>query len=136
MKYKIPEDLTSDVMFEAYGKDLKEVFENAGEALFSVICHISKVKPREKRVLEVKGRDASDLMHNWLQELIALVDTEEMFFSRFKIVSIDEKGLKSEIFGEKTRHELGDTVVKAVTYHKYRFEKTDKGYLVRAVLDI
>jgi SHS2 domain-containing protein len=30
MKYKQIEDLTSDVLFEAYGKDLKEVFENSG----------------------------------------------------------------------------------------------------------
>ena len=36
-KYKFIEGLTSDVMFEAYGKDLKELFSNAAEAMFSVI---------------------------------------------------------------------------------------------------
>ena len=46
-KYKFLDDITSDVMFEAYGKDLKELFENAAEALFSVICKIKKVKPKE-----------------------------------------------------------------------------------------
>ena len=44
MKYKFVEDLTSDVMYEAYGKDLKELFENAALALLSVICKIDKVK--------------------------------------------------------------------------------------------
>ena len=28
-KFKIIDDLTSDVLFEAYGKDMKELFENS-----------------------------------------------------------------------------------------------------------
>ena len=36
MKYKFIDSLTSDVMFEAYGKTFKELFENAALALFSI----------------------------------------------------------------------------------------------------
>ena len=43
-KYRFIDDLTSDVMFEAYGKDLRELFENAAEALFSVICQVGEVQ--------------------------------------------------------------------------------------------
>jgi len=42
-KYKIIDDLKSDVMFEAFGKNLKELFENAAEALFSIICDVSSI---------------------------------------------------------------------------------------------
>ena len=34
-------------------------------------------------------------MINWLQGLIAIVDTEEMFFSRFEVEEIDEHTCKS-----------------------------------------
>ena len=45
MKYRFIDDLTSDVYFESYGKNLKEVFENSALAMFEVICKINKVKP-------------------------------------------------------------------------------------------
>ncbi len=136
MKYKFIEDLTSDVMFEAYGKDLKEVFENAAEAMFSVICQLDKVKPLESCHVEAKAESAGKLLIAWLQELISIVDTEAMFFSKFEIQEIKDTMLKAEIKGEPIKPELGETVVKAVTYYKYRFEKTDKGYRVRVSLDI
>ncbi len=136
MKYKFIDDLTSDVMFEAYGKDLKELFVNAAEALFSVICKIDRVRPDKTRDISVQGEDEGRLMINWLQELISMVDTDEMFFSRFDILEIDEKHLKARISGETIRPELGETVVKAVTYYKFKFEKTEKGYKTRVSLDI
>jgi len=135
-KYKFIDDLTSDVLFEAYGKDLKEVFLNAAEALMSVICQPGKTKPEKPIEAEVEGKNPGELMHNWLQELIARVDIEVMFFSKFEILEISEKHLKARIWGEEADPAKGETVVKAVTYYKYKFEKTPEGFLVRASLDI
>ncbi len=135
-KYKFIDDLTSDVMFEAYGKDLKELFENSAEALFSVICEIKQVKPKKGLYLEVGGRDLKDLMFNWLQELISLVDTEEMFFSRFEIQEIDEKHLKARIWGEPISPGKSGTLVKGVTYYSFRVEKAGKGWKARVACDI
>ncbi|MFC1741339.1 archease [Nanoarchaeota archaeon] len=135
-KYKFFDEITSDVVFEAYGKTLNDVFANAAEAMFSMICKIDKVPPQEERPLEVEGDSAEDLMINWLQALIAAVDIEEMFFSKFTITDIDEKHLKAFIYGVPVTPELGETVVKAVTYHQYKFEKTDDGYMCRVSLDI
>ena len=135
-KYKFLDDITSDVMFEAYGKDLKELFQNAAEALFSVICKIKQVKPKEREEFQIKANKLEDLMLNWLQALIAIVDTEQKFFSKFEIEEIDETHLKAKLKGEPIKPELGETVVKAVTMYKYKLEKTDKGYKVRVSLDI
>lgn len=136
MKYKFIDDLTSDVMFEAYGKDLKEVFVNSAEAMFSVICQMEKVSHSNEVDVTVHARDAEELMINWLQELIGLVDTESMFFSKFQITEIDEKHLKAKVYGEDMKPEKGGTVVKAVTYYKYKFEKAKEGYVTRVSLDI
>ncbi len=135
-KYKFIDDLTSDVMFEAYGKTLKEVFENAAEALFSVICQMDKVQPKICREIEMEADNVEELMFDWLQELIARVDIEDMFFSRFEIVEISETRLKAKIYGDRANPEIGETVVKAVTYYGYKFEKTEQGYKVRVSLDI
>jgi SHS2 domain-containing protein len=136
MKYKFIDDITSDVMFEAYGKDLKELFQNAAEALFSVICKIKQVKPKEGEEFEIKAESLEDLMINWLQALIAIVDTEQKFFSKYIIEEIDETHLKAKLKGEPIKPELGETVVKAVTMYKYKLEKTNKGYKVTVSLDI
>jgi SHS2 domain-containing protein len=135
-KYKFIDDLTSDVMFEAYGKTLKEVFENSAEAMFSVICQLDKVGQAVKREVEVKARDEKELLINWLQELIALVDTEDMFFSRFEVKDISPTGLKATIYGEEADPAKGETLVKAVTYYKFKFERTKGGYVTRVSLDI
>jgi len=136
MKFKFVSDLTSDVVFEAYGKDLKEVFENAAIALFSVICDIKKVNPLMRKDAEVQGKDAKDLMFNWLQTLISMVDIEGAFFSKFEIKKISEKHLKAQVYGEDAEPKRGLTVVKAVTYYKFNLEKTKGGYKVTVALDI
>jgi len=135
MKFKFIEDLTSDVMFEAYGKNEKELFENSALALFNVICKVKKVKNKKKVKIKVKGDDLKDLMFNWLQELIALVDIKEMFFSKFKVLKISENKLEAEVYGEEIKPENGETVVKAISYYKFELEK-DKNWKVRVVMDI
>jgi len=136
MKYRFIDDLTSDVMFEAYGKTEKELFENAGLALLDVICEIKQVKPEKSLQISVKGKDLKDLLFNWLQELIALVDTEEMFFSSFEIQEISSKSLKAKISGEPITPEKSGTLVKGVTYYNFKLEKTEKGLKARVVCDI
>ncbi len=136
VKYKFLDKLTSDVIYEAYGKDLKEIFENAALALFSVICKVDKVKSKKKEEFEVKAETVEDLMFNWLQSLIAIVDTEQMFFSKFEIKEISETRLIADLYGEPIRPELGETVVKAVTMYKYKFEQSERGYKVTVSLDI
>ena len=136
MKYRIVDDLTSDVMFEAYGKDLKEVFENSAYALFSVVCQVKKVKPLKAVKVEVKADNESELLYKWLSMLIALVDTKAMFFSKFDIVKIDSKHLTAKAYGEPATPSKGETVVKAVLYYGFKLEKTPKGYVARVGCDI
>ena len=135
-KYKFLKDLKSDVLFEAYGKTPKEVFENAALALLSVICQIDKVKPEKAEEFQMKGEDLEGTMFNWLQGIIAIVDTEAMFFSKVEVEEVDENHVKAKLFGEPARPEIGETVVKALTYYKYKLEKTDQGYKVTVSLDI
>jgi SHS2 domain-containing protein len=135
-KFKIIDDLTSDVMFEAWGSSLEEVFTNAAHALMSVVCQEDKVEAESAIEVEVKGKNTGDLMFHWLQELIAQVDVEEMFFKKFEILEISETHLKAKLWGEDADPSKGETVVKSVTNHKFSFEKTPEGYKTTATLDI
>ena len=134
--YKFIEDLTSDVMFEAYGKDLKELFKNSALALSSVICDVEKLEEEKSFSVDLKGDSLEELMVNWLQEIIALVDTDELFFSRFDINEISENHLKAKVYGEPISPEKAGVVVKGVTYYKLKLEKIKDNYKATISLDI
>ncbi|MFH1455926.1 MAG: archease [archaeon] len=136
MKYKFLEDMTSDVVYEAYGKTLKEIFVNAAEGMFEVICQKDKIEPKDFVEVDVNADNLEDLMFSWLQELIALVDVEEMFFCKFEILEISETKLKAKVYGEPISPAKGETVVKSLTYYKYKFEKVAKRYKVTVSMDI
>jgi len=136
MKYKFIDEIKSDVLFEAYGKDLKELFSNAAMAMFTIICKVDKIKQDKVEEFEIKGEKLEDTFWNWLSGLIAIVDTEEMFFSKFEIEEVDEIHVKAKLYGSEIKPELGETVVKSLTNYKYKVEKTGKNYKAVVSLDI
>jgi SHS2 domain-containing protein len=136
MKYEYLNDLTSDIVFKAYGKDIKELFVNSAEALFSIICKIDKVKAKKQITIGLDAGDYKSLLFSWLQSLIAAVDTEEMFFSRFKIKKISDKGILAECWGEDISPEKGTTLVKAVTNYKFELEEKEGTFFAVVSLDI
>ena len=135
-RYKFIDELTSDVIFEAYGREKRDLLTNAAHALFDVICKQSEIKPEKELKIEVDGTNSEDLLFNWLQSLIAQVDIEEMFFSKFTIVELTDTKLTAFIYGESITPKKGETVVKAVTYHQFKLEKTASGWMCRVSLDI
>ena len=135
-KYKYLKGITSDVMFEAYGKTPKELLENAAEAMFETICKKGKISTKKKIIVKVQGKDLKDLLFNWLQQLIAQVDIQEMFFSKFDIKKISETSLEAEVFGESISPAKGGTLVKALSYHDFGIKKGKEGYVATVTMDI
>ncbi len=139
MKYEIVDDITSDVMFRAYGNNFEELVENSAEALFSVVCDVDKVEEKEVLMVEAEGEDEKELIHNWLSKLLTVIDTENMFFRKFKVLEIDRDGkikVRVECYGEEIRQELVLTVAKAVTYYRYSVDQVENGWVASVVLDI
>lgn len=146
MKYKFI-DHTADVMFEAYGRNLNKLFENAALATFETQCDLKKVKRKIKKKIKLKNEDIERLLFDFLEELIYLKDAKYLLFNKFK-VKINKKFLgksslkiyflEAEIEGEKInpeKHEL-KTDVKAPTLHHFSLEKIKNGYKARVILDI
>lgn len=137
--YEIVDDITSDVMFKAYGRNLEELIENSGKALFSIVCDIDNVEEKKVLMVEVEGDDEEDLIYNWLSELLTIIDTENMFFKKFRVLELDRGKkfrVRVECYGEEIREQLILTIAKAVTYYKYLVEKKDEGWIATVVLDI
>lgn len=140
-KFEFPDITTSDSAFIAYGKDLNELFVNAGLALFEIITNIKEVESKEKMNVEASGYDLKSLMFSWLSELVFLSSSETIFFSKISVEIKQEKEnflLKAECLGEKidtNKHEI-KTEVKAITYHKMEVKEEDGKWKTQVIVDI
>ena len=137
-KYRFIKDLTSDVMFESYGKTIEELLENSALALFDVISDLKSLKPKDKIEFEFEGRNIEELLYNFLSYLLAESEISELFLCKFNVkVEESKNGLKGKViaYGEEITPEKGGTVVKAVTNYKFKVEKKDI-YKATIVCDI
>lgn len=140
-EYEYLDDLTSDVAFNAYGKTLKDVFVNSAKAISNIMFNSEKISSKNKIIIEVEGKDEKDLLYNWLQNIVAEVDIQGMFFSKFDILEITSTKLKAEVYGDDIDQSIQETVVKAITNYLFDLKKIedDNGesiYQATACVDI
>jgi protein archease len=133
-------DVTADVGFRAYGSSLEEAFQNAALAMFEVMTDTSQIQPKLSRRIALEAEDEGSLLYDWLTELLLLLDSEYLVFSKFE-VRIGRKThgytLEGTAWGEDfdpSIHQSRDEV-KAVTYHLMDVKK-ENGYMVQVILDI
>jgi SHS2 domain-containing protein len=133
---------TADIYIAAYGRDTAEAFENAARAMFEVMTDIKNVKPQVKDSVEIAACDEYALLYSWLEALLVKFELNEMFYSKFKILNLNQTsdgfGLKAEIWGEKFNSEkhVQKVGVKAVTYHRMEIVKTPGRVVLKFILDI
>lgn len=129
---------TADLGVEIYGRDLKELFQNAGEALFEILCDPSEVGDSVQRRLVVVGDDLEQLMVVWLGELLFLHETEGLLFKRFEVEEVEDTRLKATVHGERFKegHHTIKAEVKAVTYHQIQVRHKGSGWISRVIFDL
>jgi SHS2 domain-containing protein len=75
LKYEFVEH-TADVAFEAYGRDLNELFENAAEALESTLVLLGSVALTKTATIEITSDSYENLLYDWLAELLVTFEVE------------------------------------------------------------
>ncbi len=138
MKFKYLEKIAiADIAFEAYGKNLNEVFENSAYAFFDMTCNPKTIKSKIKKIINLKDKDEKNLLYNFLSELIFLKDSKQLIFNKVKVVIKDNK-LKVTLHGDKINYEKQElrNDVKAITLHMFNLEKNKNNYKATVVVDI
>jgi SHS2 domain-containing protein len=133
---------TADAYVAAYGKNLKEAFENAAYAMFEIMTEAENISPRLQTRVEVKAEDEYALLYGWLEALLVKFDTHGMLYSRFKVLALDKTRngfkLKAVVWGEKydpNKH-AQKVGVKAATYHRMEIVREPGKVTLRFILDI
>ena len=136
-KYKLI-DHTADFGIHVFGADPKELFSNAAFATFDTLTEIDLLKSLETTNLRVTGDDWSDLMVNWLRELLYLWNGKELLVKKTQILALSENELSANVEldpFDPGRHEI-KIEIKAVTYHQIQVSRGPVGWEAKIIFDI
>lgn len=126
---------TADWSFRAFGKDVRELFENAAHAIFALEGAPSNTPSTETaRVIHVTGIDYESLLVNWLTELLWLQESNRETYHRFQIETLTPTELRAQVFGAPLTQL--NKIIKAVTYHNLKAEQTAEGWQATVVVDV
>ena len=142
MKFKfLPH--TADVIFEAHGKTLEEMFENSGLALEEIMVNTETVGKNEHFEIIIESKEVETLLYDFLSELLFVKDTEGLLFNKFEITIIC-KNKQYELLAKCTgdyikreKQELRDDA-KAITLHEFEIKQDKKKgrWIAKVLVDI
>jgi len=133
---------TADGKFQAFGETLEEAFANAALATASLMWDWTKVKPKVRFAVRVRGRDLEQLLVKFLGEVIYLMETRRFLLAGVSGLKIEQEetsyGIEATFQGDEIsgRYKIFGGV-KAVTYNDMKIEGCDCGVCtVQVVVDM
>jgi len=134
MGYKFLEH-TADIKFKAWGKTLNEAFSESVKAMSEFIGKGNKIGSRKKKIISVEGEDKKNLLYNFLDEMIYLLDAEGFVVAKGDVKIVGNK-LSAELKGDDVKNYSGLDHVKAATYAEMFVGRKGKDWVVQAVVDV
>jgi SHS2 domain-containing protein len=123
---------TGELELELEAASERGIFETGFHAMRELI-QSNQWRERLEVPVALTGSDRAALLADWLGELAFLAETRGLVPERLASLTLTDDGLRAVVQGS-----AGDPphLVKGVTYHGLRFERTEDGWRARAVLDV
>jgi len=129
---------TADIGVRVFGRDTKELFENAAFAMFDLLADLEGLKGDIVKDFEIKAPNKEELLVDWLDELLFNFYTNDIIFYKFDVHEVSETGLEAKAFGRPiaaNRNRL-KTEIKAATYSDLKIVKAGSGLQVEIIFDV
>ncbi len=129
---------TADAGMQVTAADPRSLFTEAGLARAGLLA--AATHPCEGRVCQValEGADWTDLMVNWLRELLYLFNGRERLVREIVILHLEARRIEARLacdHFDPCRHAAGPEI-KAVTYHQARVSHDTAGWTARIIFDL
>lgn len=125
---------TADRAFHARGRDLKELFTHAAQAMFALEGRRSGGRRIVPRDVALVALDRETLLVNWLNELLYLQEANGETYDRFDLREISDVHLRARIHGRA--HGTSRRTIKAVTFHNLEVKHGPQGWEATVVVDV
>jgi SHS2 domain-containing protein len=84
-------DHMTDLIVEAYGNTLEEIFENSAIGLVNAMFEISKVDVTNSIKITAEGYDFKSLLYDWIEKIILSVYIDRMIITKFDSISFSKE---------------------------------------------
>ena len=124
---------TADIRLKLSGKSFAVLLEQSVMGLMKILA--GKVSPTKViRRVEVSATDKTCLLVDFLNEVLALAETNREQYSNVEIIELTDHKTTAKLTGTKVHNFTQD--VKAVTYHEAEVIEDDGMWKVNLVLDV
>ena len=123
---------TGELELEILAPDEAGVFGDAVAALNELL----QSGPQDRTVshdLDATASDRGALLANFIEELLFRVETEDFIPAALSSLELQSEKLHARVEGHRGQP---PHLVKAVTFHRLAFERSDSGWRARVVLDV
>lgn len=143
MPYEYRSDIAlADSAFDVWGDTPEALFAAAMDALTGVMAEDPvSIRPVERVEVSLDADSLEMLLFKLLDEAVYLKDARRLLLRVERVEITGEDGgwtLAATLAGEHAdpeRHDLAADV-KAVTWHRFRVEKTERGWEATVVVDV
>ena len=124
---------TADMGLRGWGRTPAEAFEETALAMFGLMVDGRSLRRETEHRLSIGGRDLTDLLVEFLNELLSLGDIEDTAFLSVKIEKLEGNGDEWDleaVVGGVPRRSCGDNLlseVKAATWYGASVERDSGG---------
>lgn len=129
---------TADTGFRAWGDTVEDLFLHAAQALVEIALDPSAARAYAPRQLAASGSGFEELLVNWLNEVLYLLDGERFVPARFEALWFEQGAVMAHLLGERrddARHPPR-IVVKAATFHQLSIREHNGRWEAEVYLDV
>jgi SHS2 domain-containing protein len=129
---------TADIGIRAYGRGLKELFENAAFAMFDLLADLEGMKCDSEEEISLKADNPEELLVAWLDELLYRFYTKNIILTEFRVTELTDSSLKAVASGRpigQNRNRL-KTEIKSATYSDLMIKSGKDGYSAEIIFDV
>jgi SHS2 domain-containing protein len=129
---------TGDLGMEVRGRDLPDLFSQAGWSFFDILVEARRIIPNQERSISVGAPDLEALLVAWLGELLYIFETEQWVFGTFFIQNLTPQTFVVQAWGEPldAKKHKPKKMIKAVTYHQLRIWEERGIWKARVIFDL
>jgi SHS2 domain-containing protein len=131
-------ETTADTGLLIWGRDEKELLENAASGFFNLMAGRKGIRKSVRREVRAVGRDRPSRLVAWLSEWLYLFETEGFLGKTFEVQSVGVSGVSGWGWGDRLdprRHRL-HCAVKGITYHHIEVQRLGERLRARVILDV
>ncbi len=131
-------DHTADVGIRVVSDSRELLFRDAAAGLYALIVDADTVQPSQEAAIAVDGTDDTDLLINWLRELLFLWTGKQLLVHGITSLEWNRHRIKARVtvdrFSPEHHHIIND--IKAVTYHQAEVVCEDGTWTALIVCDV